>query len=559
MKTSALDIFLAKALGLTAFLTTITVMTNLNSDPVNAPKLAVLGILGTPIIFASTYLGLSGNLKSHKYFFWLISIFVFLLLINLVTTTAPISQVFYGVYGRNTGVLAYLLFAGLALGASLLNQKQSIAWILKSLLAAGAINLLYSYWVMVFGDFVQWNNPYKTILGTFGNPNFISSFLAICSVVLASLFFKKNDSRIVKILLLVGIFLSFGAILHSKSVQGIALFGGGIAIVLFYAIRAKYNSKTILSTYSFLVSLSAGLAVLGTLQKGPLTFIYEKSVSFRGSYWRTALDIGAQKPLTGVGMDSYGNWYRRSRPDVALVDTPGINTTADASHNVILDMFAGGGAPLLISYLSILFCGLWAIIRITKRNREYDALFTAITSAWACYQAQSIISINQIGLAQWGWILTGLLIGYERFSRDEESGSTPQAKARLSTSNLTSITALGLVMGIILSLPPVTSDMKWSRALKSQQLQQVEMALIPSFFNPPNSTKFNNTVNLMLVNKLNDKALYYAEKAVKFNPDNFDSWKQLYFIAVSSDRQRALALQNMKRLDPKNPDVTAPR
>jgi hypothetical protein len=34
-------------------------------------------------------------------------------------------------------------------------------------------------------------------------------------------------------------------------------------------------------------------------------------------------------------------------------------------------------------------------------------------TAWTCYQVQSLISINQVGLALWGWILTGALIAYE--------------------------------------------------------------------------------------------------------------------------------------------------
>ena len=35
---------------------------------------------------------------------------------------------------------------------------------------------------MSFGDFIGWNNPYGAILGTFGNPNFLSSFLAMVSI-----------------------------------------------------------------------------------------------------------------------------------------------------------------------------------------------------------------------------------------------------------------------------------------------------------------------------------------------------------------------------------------
>jgi hypothetical protein len=54
---------------------------------------------------------------------------------------------------------------------------------------------------------------------------------------------------------------------------------------------------------------------------------------------------------------------------------------------------------------------------------------------------------------------------------------------------------------------------------------------------------------------LPDLALKYAKIGVEFNPDHFDSWKMLYFISKSSPEDKALALENMKRLDPNNPNV----
>ncbi len=42
-----------------------------------------------------------------------------------------------------------------------------------------------------------------------------------------------------------------------------------------------------------------------------------------------------------------------------------------------------------------------------------------------------------------------------------------------------------------------------------------------------------------------------------FNPDYFDAWRVLYSSLKSTDADKALALDNMNRLDPKNPDVLA--
>ena len=54
-----------------------------------------------------------------------------------------------------------------------------------------------------------------------------------------------------------------------------------------------------------------------------------------------------------------------------------------------------------------------------------------------------------------------------------------------------------------------------------------------------------------------DKSYKYAQIAVKFNPDYFDAWAQLYSLSNSTDAEKAQALENMKRLDPRNPDVLA--
>ena len=57
--------------------------------------------------------------------------------------------------------------------------------------------------------------------------------------------------------------------------------------------------------------------------------------------------------------------------------------------------------------------------------------------------------------------------------------------------------------------------------------------------------------------KLPDLAYKYALEGVAFNPNNFDAWRVLYAATKSIEQDKALALENMKRLDPKNPDVLA--
>ena len=70
-----------------------------------------------------------------------------------------------------------------------------------------------------------------------------------------------------------------------------------------------------------------------------------------------------------------------------------------------------------------------------------------------------------------------------------------------------------------------------------------------------NSYKYSSAVQLFESSKLYDLAHKYALIGVDFNPNNFDSWKVLYFITNSTNEEKANALENMKRLDPNNANV----
>jgi hypothetical protein len=272
--------------------------------------------------------------------------------------------------------------------------------------------------------------------------------------------------------------------------------------------------------------------------------------------------MGMKHPLTGVGMDSYGDWYRRARPPIALVDTPGINTTSNAAHNVVVDFFAYGGWPLLISYLAIAGIAIVAIIKVVRRSKSYDATFVALTTGWICYELQSIISINQIGLAIWGWVLAGALIAYEIATRESQSVSPAASHSKKSKQNSgqfispTLLAGIGAVIGVLITAPPMSADAKFKSALDSKSANAVELSLTSSFYNFSDSYKYGIAVQTFAASNLPDLALKYARAAVKFNPDYFAAWQQLYTLPTSTSEEKATAISNMKRLDPLNPDVT---
>ena len=559
---------IARVLGIGSASVAILVITGSVTDPVNVTKLFALGGVAAGAFAVLLAFGISQLWANSKPLVVASSLLIVAGINAAVNSDAPLVQNIYGVYGRNTALVTYVLLVFVTLAASILRTQSSFTILIWGLLGAGFVNVVYCLWVIAFGDFIPWSNPYGNILGTFGNPNFIGAFLGLFAAALVAYTFNKGVRLEFRLGSALVFLVAIYEIIDSSAIQGRVVVAAGLGIVGFYLIRSKFESVLAQIGYLLVVAFGGILALLGALQIGPLTkYIYKTSVSLRGEYWQAGWNMGNDHPLTGVGFDTYGDWYRRARDTQALV-MPGPNTVTNAAHNVPFDVFAFGGWPLFSVYIAILLLSLFAIIRVTLRTKTYDGVFVTLTTAWVCYQLQSIISINQIGLAIWGWLFGGALIAYEVATRptsDEGSEDKSASKATKSKPvkskqsetifSSTLIAGIGAVIGLLIACPPYSADSKWRSALMSQNVQKVEEALTPGYLNPMNSYKYATAVQLLESSKLNDLALKYAKIGVEFNPNHFDSWKMLYFISKSSPEEKALALENMKRLDPNNPNV----
>lgn len=554
---------LARALGVGAFATSIFILWGVVTDPVNSTKHFLLGAVAISAFTLSVSTGFRLIWRDSKISVIVSVLFLIFALNAVLNSQSPLVQNLYGSYGRNTGFMAYLFLTLLFIATLALRAKNSFEFLIRALLATGLVNVMYSLWAWQIGDFVGWNNPYNTILGTFGNPNFIGAFLGIFVSVLVAFLLASGTKLWVRIVGGIVVLITFLEIEHSNAIQGIVVAAGGITLVLFFLIRSKFDSIIPTLTYLAFVVISGVFAVLGALQKGPLTdLIYKTSVSLRGEYWNAGINMGREFPLTGVGMDSYGDWFRLLRRDSALI-LPGPGTVTNAAHNVNLDLLAYGGWPLFLTYMLLITLALIAIIKVVLRSKGYDWVFVSLAVGWACYQVQALISINQIGLAVWGWLFSGAVIAYEVSTRvnaqdiPQKSGGGRKVKVGYQGENISPqlLASVGLVIGGLLAVPPLSADMKWRTALLSGNIQVVEAALIPSYLNPMNSNKYQQAIQLFESNKLPDYAYKYAKVAVQFNPNTFDSWKLLYYIANSTQADKDLALQNMKRLDPRNPKI----
>ena len=558
MNNATTERFLSRSLGIGAFLTTVLVWTSV-SDPVNVTKMVVLASLAFGIFGVSLYAHKSKLFTNNKPLTIALTLFIVSSMAAVAQSNSPFNQNFFGTYGRNTGLLTYLSLVSICLSVAKFAKLASFSFILWSLLFAGFLNVVYCLWVVLFGDFVGWTNPFKNILGTFGNPNFIGAFLGIfISVYVAYLLSAstKNLYRVIGVLVLI---IAMYEVRSSHAVQGVVVSAGGVALVGFMYLRSKTNRNLIPSMYAGTITLLGSISLLGALQIGPLTdLIYKTSVSLRGEYWQAAINMARVNPFSGVGMDSYGDWYRRARDAQAMI-LPGPNVVTNAAHNVPLDLLAYGGIPLFISFSLIFTISAISVVKIIFRKREYDWVSVGLVVGWTCYHLQSIISINQIGLAIWGWIFNGAVIAYERLTRAQMSTAPERKNTREKLRSANSLVispqlvfGLSGAIGFAMAFPAFNSDYQFRKSLAISQAPAVQKALESSYITPTNSRFLVEASGLFANSAIPDLARKYAIEAVEHNPDYFDAWRILYAISSSTPEEKAEAKKNLIRLDPLN-------
>jgi len=482
-----------------------------------------------------------------------ISVIVFLLaLITVVIVTpAPHTQQLFGTWGRYLGFFNYLALVLLFLVAQVLSSAALIKKLLITISAVAITQIAYSLVQISKADFVQWDNPNGWVLGTFGNPDFLSAFLGIACI--ASMpYFLTLKSLSQKFALGIAECSLLFAVIKSHAIQGLVMITLGIAIYLYFFLNSKVKKRWA-SSYLVSALVIAFTGIAGTLQIGPMQkFLYKDSVTFRGDYWRAAIAMGKQHPIFGVGLDSYGDHFRTSR-DAIVISRRGADLLSNSAHNLLLDLFACGGLVLLLSYLLLTGVVFIAGVKTMRRTPEVDWKFLAIFTAWICYQAQTIISINMASLSVWGWILAGLIVGYERVVRDGEVKSSGRSATHGKAAKFPAVpVAIASVIGLMIAIPPFMRDAEFRSALVVDKTADIAKAAMTW---PEDSYRMSSAASALTKANHAAQGIEVARAAVKFNPRRFEAWQVISVNPLSSHSERDGALVKMKELDPLNSEL----
>ena len=553
-------VFIGKLLAIGSVITLLIVTPSTTVDPINVSKFAVLGFIGA--ISLTLLIRNYSELKKPEN--RITSVFggTFILALFIAFIASPIdpwNQIF-GVNGRNTGLITYVSLIILFLSAAIMTTKGFEKTYTRALIVAGIASTGYGLLQSIDLDPADWVNPYNPVIGFLGNPNFQSSFIGMSCVVAISLLLNPGNTRFNQLALLLYAIVGLFVISKSDAQQGFLVFLAGL-VVVFGIYIWQNNLKRLAIPYVFLSFLGLIAITLGTLNKGILaSILYKDSVTYRGDYWRAGWNMTLDNPIFGVGLDGYGDWYRRARSIEATLRR-GPEVTSNAAHNVLLDLSSNGGLPLLAAYLCLLLLVLGSIVKVMKTTQTFDANFAALVGAWVGYNAQSIISLNQIGLAIWGWVLGGAIIGYSKYS-EVKSVSSPIRKVksksataimRTKISPTSSIAVfLGVLIGAAAGMPPYLASQDFRQALESGDAVKVQSA---AYIWPVDPTRMIQVALTFNENKLESQGLIVALDAVTRFPDNYGVWATLNSMKNATAMQKTQALAEMKRLDPNNPDL----
>lgn len=519
------------------------------TDPVILPKFLLLLVVTLPLfIYTFKVDGLKrfnlGRLTSweslrNNTILVFATLFLSIHALSALVSQSPTTAVF-GVTGRRNGFLTYLAFFLLFLMARRFANRESLNGLLFALSCVGGFEAIYMLIQKIGLDPAPWSFVYpNTMIGTLGNPDFASAFVALSTPATGYLIYSHiKDKK--KAAIFLGVFLTqITALLVSKVYQGpmalaISGFVACASLVWFTNKGLPYRVAVVSS-----VLLSGLVATLGVLGQGPLSSIFAKQ-SFQirvHAYWDTSLEMGLRHLFFGVGPDQFADQFNRfyslenRRVFGSLV--------TDNAHNYFLQFFAE------IGILGALFFFLLSLTTFAKAFRDLShsttndlALRVAVISTLAVYFAQALISIEHIAINIWFWILLGLLSGktlsaesIQELAKSLSKNQRISSKSKVSKSQISSVNkviaaATGIFLLTISSLLYNLDNKLWKieQSLKSQQgsdLTQEDLSSLTSATQMwPFDAQLATRASSLLLTFGQDTGLETLRRAIRMSPES---------------------------------------
>jgi hypothetical protein len=221
--------FLTRILVFAVISIPLVMTPGLNKDSLIVPKVIVffcLALFLLPIILKNI------NIFFTNQYNKILAILVILLFIDailiLVNSASPIEQLIFGRMVRGLGFITFFSAIIVMTASSAIVKIDHINFLLKGIVFVGLLNGIYALLQYFKLDVFKWDSKTNGIIGTLGNPNSFSSFIAMI-LIPAVVMFWYSKYRYVLLIIFIPILLF--SIYISQSTQG---YIGLIAAVLLF-------------------------------------------------------------------------------------------------------------------------------------------------------------------------------------------------------------------------------------------------------------------------------------------------------------------------------------
>lgn len=374
----------------------------------------------------------------------------------------PWQQEVYGWYGRAGGVLTWAAGAVLLTAATVLRVhggvRSEVVRMLEWITAAAAVCAAAVVMQIAVPGFLATSDEVGRP-GTMGNSNFAGALCGIALVLAVGLAWMRRGGWQSVVWGVTAGLLTAGAV-AAGALQGPAaavlgcVVGGAAAMWL-------RGSRWVAWVMVGALAVGTVAIVLSVRDVGPLVWVWqEPTMQARVMYWRTALATMEAEPLLGAGPDSFAAAVAQYRP-LDYLGIRGPDHYVSAAHSVPLQIGATVGVPGLLLWLGstvlVTVVGMRAVA-----HRTGATVLAAVLGAWSAYVAQSLISIDQVGLLAVGCTLTGLVVAVSATPRG--AGAAARSHAQKPGTQVVIASCVCAAVALVVCAPAVAATARWSTA-----------------------------------------------------------------------------------------------
>ena len=468
---------ISKLLLSTTVLVTVLV-SPLLLDPINLTKLLTLSLgVGVAGLFFLQKFNKTEFFKIERVVFIIVVCFLSLAYLSSIINKQNLYNSAMGAWGRNNGLISLTAFLFIFLMFSSIKNQPLPKFLLSNLVVLGFFLSVYA-WLQHFkldiisNLFPSYQPPGITL--TLGNSNFASAFLGLTFT--ASMGFALNSIN-AKSMRLAALFSGFIHIplIPLLDTQGRIIFavGGLIVVGVWLSTSSNRVWRKISYGYWAISTLIGFLGLSGLFGFGIFSERLSNDVvnlKDRYYHWISALNMMKDHMFFGVGIDAFGDYYRRYRTEESIILRGTAMSGTDNAHNSFLQYGATGGAPLLLVYAVLILFILWRSLKAFKLQSD-KRLVGTLFAVWIGYQVQSLVSIEQIGISIWNWALGGILVNLSFESKSvmdkaQEKSVNTQNEIKI-LPKITAFLSTGLIFSsLFFVLPSIANDRQINQQLE---------------------------------------------------------------------------------------------